>query len=109
MQETRLKIAKADIVSYFDNSKQNIFNKSDIKNIINNNKQFWRLANSTSIDEFLKFLVDETKMKKIDLGFSYRKIIKYIWDGVSLYSFVQAVSGILKNPIISSPNPDETG
>lgn len=88
MEETRLKIAKKDIVNYFENSGQNIYNKSDIETILSVNRKFWRLLSSTKVDEFLYFLVKETKMKRVELNFSYRKIIKYIWNDVPLYTFI---------------------
>ncbi len=87
MAEARIKIAKADIIKTFEESTKNIYKRNDLDRILNVNRAFWRLRRTMTVDEFIKFLLQETKLEKVSFGFPNRKIIKYVWGEAPLYEF----------------------
>jgi len=91
MVEKRIKIAKADIIRAFDELKNNVFKKNDIDRILEDNRAFWRLRRSMTVDEFIMFLLQETKLRKVSFGFPNRKIIKYVWGEVPLYELLMTL------------------
>ena len=44
-----------------------------------------------TVDEFIKFLLQETKLKKVSFGFPNRKIIKYVWGKALLYELLMTL------------------
>lgn len=88
MRESRLKIAKPDIQNLFDNLPSNVLLRSEIDRILNQNRKFWRVTESTTCNKFIEFLLKETKLKKIEFNFPYRNIIRYIWGKASIYEII---------------------
>lgn len=91
MTDTRIKIAKADIIKLFEGSKNSIYKRSDLDRILESNRAFWRLRRTMTVDEFIKFLLQETKLKKVGFDFPNRKIIKYVWGEVLLYDLLMTL------------------
>ena len=91
MAEARIKIAKADIINVFEESTSNIYKRSNIDRILEDNRAFWRLRRTMTVDEFIKFLLQETKLKKVVFGFPNRKIIKYVWGEAPLYELLMTL------------------
>ena len=54
---TRIQIAKQDIVKHFDNLPKRVFDKVEISHIYESNRDFWRMAQSMSVEKFIDFLV----------------------------------------------------
>lgn len=88
MAKTRISIAKPDIIKLFNETPQKIFDLSELKRILDENRTFWRLAMSMSYSDFVKYLVAKTKLKKHVFNFSYRPIIRYVWGDVPLYELL---------------------
>ena len=61
MKKTRLKIAKPDIIKLFEESNINIFKRNGLEKIFDENRSFWRVAQSTTTGDFINFLIKETK------------------------------------------------
>jgi hypothetical protein len=87
--QSRLQIAKSDIVTAFDSAGKRVFWPSDISQLLEQNRAFWRLAQSTTTAKFLKFLLEKT-----DLHLEYLEpmnhpnvpgISRYIWKEASAY------------------------
>jgi hypothetical protein len=81
--QSRLQIAKADIIKVFDEVGQRVFWPSDISRILEQHRGFWRLAQNTTTAKFLSFLLEKT-----DLHLEYLEpanhpnasgISRYIW------------------------------
>lgn len=85
MRVTRINIAKADIISLFEGLPKRVHKHSDIRQTLSDNRGFWRLAMSTTVNAFISFLLDETKLKKLRLDFPHRTEIRYTWGDVSTY------------------------
>jgi len=91
MAEARIKIAKADIVKTFEEIPEKILKRADIDGILQENREFWRLRRTMTVDEFLKFLLGNTKLEKASFGFSNRKIIRYVWGKAALYELLMSL------------------
>ena len=91
MAEARIKIAKADIIKAFEESSNKILKKNDVDRILEENRVFWRLRRTMTVDEFIVFLLQETKLKKVSFSFPNRKIIKYVWGEAPLYELLMTL------------------
>ena len=80
---TRLQIAKPDIVDAFEQGRH-VFRTADIAHLLNENRNFWRLAQSTSLHDFISFMVDKTDLRRVHFPFPQREVVGYTWGRVSL-------------------------
>jgi len=85
MRITRLKIAKPDILKLFRSLSNRVYKRSQIDEIISQNREFWRLSSATTVNKFIAFLIEEKKLKEIKLKFPKRTEIRYTWGDVSIY------------------------
>jgi len=85
---TRLQIAKSDIIKYFKSQPRQVFDRSDIETILRDQRQFWRLANATTIRDFIMFLTKTTQLQTAKFEFPHRRIVKYTWGDVPLYTLL---------------------
>lgn len=91
---TRLQIARKDIIKAFQESGNRIYTQSNLASMLSTNRTLWRLAQATSAEQFASFLVERTKLRKIELksnGQYDRLIRRYIWDKVSPYEVALSV------------------
>jgi hypothetical protein len=84
MNRARIQIAKPDILRYFDEFPRKILKLSDITAILAEQRDFWRLTQTTTAHAFLKFLTQHGKLKRFDFPFPYRKERRYTWGDVPL-------------------------
>lgn len=82
---TRQQIAKPDIIKYFNLLPKQIFDKSDIARILQEQRSFWRLAKSTTTADFIRFLSKSTRLKTLRFAFPYRSITRFTWGVLPLY------------------------
>jgi hypothetical protein len=86
MRKTRIDIAKPDIVKHFEEYPVRVFRRSQIEEILSSNRNFWRLTQTMTVNEFLEYLLDKTKLKAVKLKFPSRTETRYVWnDAVSVY------------------------
>ena len=87
--QSRLQIAKSDIVKALKEAGKRVFWPSDISRILEENRVSWRLAKDTTTAKFLDFLLAKT-----DLHLEYLEplnhpnaagISRYVWQGASKY------------------------
>ena len=87
--QSRLQIAKHDIVKVFEEAGKRVFWPSEISQILEQNRAFWRLARNTTTAKFLDFLRNKT-----DLHLEYLEplnhpnvagISRYVWKEASAY------------------------
>lgn len=80
---TRLQIAKPDIVDAFSRG-QHVLRTAEIAHLLKENRHFWRLAQRTSLHDFISFMVDKTDLRQVRLPFPQREVIGYAWGQVPL-------------------------
>lgn len=88
---SRIQIAKADIMSYFDSLSDRVLMAADIAAVLSKERKFWRLAQRTTANEFIGFLQSHGKLRKFDFPFPYRKEIRYTWGEVPLLEVLMDV------------------
>lgn len=78
---SRLQIAKPDIVALFDRGAQRVFWPSDLSEILQENRGFWRLAQRTTNTEFTRFLLARTQLKAVKLQAIHHgtTAVRYVW------------------------------
>ncbi len=89
---TRITIAKPDIVRLFQDSPTRIYARADIARILADNRSFWRLAQSTTTDKFIDFLVKRADLQIAEMGFPARTVTRYTWGEVSIHELVQSLA-----------------
>jgi hypothetical protein len=87
MNNTRLKISRPVITRYFDQLQEKIHRQKDIARHLDEQRGCWRLAASTSVQEFIRYLIDSAKLTQIVFPFPkpYKKETRYAWGDVTLH------------------------
>jgi hypothetical protein len=87
MNKTRLSIARPDIIRYFDQLPEKVHRQKDIARHLDAQRAFWRLALSTTTQNFIRYLIDSAKLAKIVFPFPapYKKEIRFAWGDATLY------------------------
>lgn len=81
--QTRIQIAKPDIVSLFRDNPRRVYAHRDIEQILSENRSFWRLAQSTTVNDFIAFMIDRTDLQAVRLDFPNRPVNRYTWGEVA--------------------------
>ena len=91
-RKTRMQIAKSDIVNTFEDMDKKIFAPSQIRSILEEHRDFWRLAKSATINQFVSFLFEAKKLHEVELTFPSLRVIRYIWGDVSPYELALSLN-----------------
>lgn len=83
---TRLQIARKDIFRVFDDLTSPILRLRDIKAMITEHREGWRLAQSTRSSDFIAYLIKSGKLKRFEFRFPQRPETRYAWGDVPLQS-----------------------
>lgn len=83
-----LRVAKKDVAAAFEARPTKILRTADIGSILKENRTGWRVAQRTTLADFVEFLVAETALRRIEMPFPRRKELRYTWGEVSLYELL---------------------
>jgi hypothetical protein len=91
---SRLTIAKSDIQSLFEKSKQRVYSEAQLAAILETQRGFWRLAQRTTTGEFIHFLQRQGKLETHTfIATKYGRVItRYSWGHASIYELALSVS-----------------
>src|SRR4030042_4583910 len=78
----------ADIIKYLNSLTRQVFDRSDIETILQEQVNSWHIAETTTTETFISFLEERTQLHIERFDFSYRPIIKYVWGKVPLYTLL---------------------
>lgn len=92
LRKTRLEEAQKEIEALFNSLPNKVFRQKEISQILSQNRTNWKLAMSTSISDFLKFLVEKMDFHKVALDFPFRKETRYTFGEVSIYALLMELS-----------------
>ena len=84
MNRTRLQIARPDILAFFDTQVPHVWKVRQIAAALTQERDGWRLAQNTTVDDFVAFLVKSGKLKQHTFEFPHRKETLYVWGEVPL-------------------------
>jgi len=88
---SRLSIAKPDIIKAFDEAPTRIFTRSEIEDLLSENRQYWRLAQATTTNKFIEFLITSTKLELHKFKLPHRPTNRYSWGEVGTLELVQSL------------------
>ncbi len=83
---SRLQLARGAILDLFNQHAIQVFRSRDLKGILSQNRAEWRLAQTTTLAEFVTYLVKSGKLRRWDFPFPVRKEIRYTWGDVPLHA-----------------------
>lgn len=85
MKQTRLTIARQDIFRYFDGLPKKLFRQKDIASRLAAQRAYWRLAQSTSVEMFIRCLLDSKRLTQTIFPFPkpYKREVRYVWGDAS--------------------------
>lgn len=81
---SRIQIAKSDIVQTFQAGPK-VLRAADIARVLRENRGAWRLAQGTSLQNFIDFLSEKSELRHIRYPFPQREVIGYTWGKLSTY------------------------
>ncbi|MHC4258880.1 MAG: type IV toxin-antitoxin system AbiEi family antitoxin domain-containing protein [Planctomycetota bacterium] len=88
MANSRISIAKPDIVQLFEEYPKKVLRLPELQQIFHDNRRFWRLAHTMTRSEFVAYLLKNTKLKKHSFNFPSRGIVRYTWGPVAFYELL---------------------
>jgi predicted transcriptional regulator of viral defense system len=89
---SRIEIAKPDIVKFFDQSSKRAYTKSDLARVLSSNRGFWRLTQGTTVDYFINFLTEKSRLRRVNLASAnYSGFVRHAWGEVSSYQIALSV------------------
>lgn len=88
---TRLSIAKADILAALVKSPKKFFSNSDLEELLSENRAFWRLAQKTTVMQFVRFLEKNANLQTHCLKFP-RPITRYSIGDTGPFELVQSIN-----------------
>lgn len=89
MNRSRLQIAKPDIVAFFTGQAAHVLKQKQIAAILSEQRRGWRLAQSTTVDHFIKFLIKSGELKQHEFEFPNRPETLFVWGKVPLFEMLQ--------------------
>lgn len=84
MNRSRLQIAKADILAFFDEKLPPVLKERQIAAVLSQERAGWRLAQSTTVDAFIAFLIKTGNLRKLKFDFPSRPETLYVRRDVPL-------------------------
>jgi len=90
--KSRFSIAKQDIIKVFEESDIKVFNHSYISEILQDNRQYWRLTESLTSNKFIELLLRNTSLKKYNLKFKSTVKTLYSWNKVDITDLALGIS-----------------
>lgn len=88
MSRARIQIAKPDIVRYFDELPSRVLKPREVYAILSEQRAFWRLAQNTTAERFVEFLLKHSKLKQYVFRFPQREEKCYVWDQAPLLAIL---------------------
>jgi len=81
---TRLQLAKSKLNAFLDQTQKRVLSRLDLQQILSQNRSTFQLARSTTLNAFIDFLLNETKLKEVALETDmYSLPARYTWRDVS--------------------------
>lgn len=84
--QSRFIIAKDDILSFFEEKKQAIFSKKELQQALEANRDDWRLAQYTTVDDFISQLEKHSPLTSLTLDFGRFRKELFLYQNTSITS-----------------------
>lgn len=87
-RKIRFDVAKSDILGWFNDSPGRIFSFMELKDILAQNRDHWRLTKSTTMMDFIEYLSEKGQLQRIEINFPKNKMVRYTWGHAPTYSLI---------------------
>ena len=92
MRPSRLQIAKADIVKTFTEGPA-VLRLGDVSRVFDQQREFWRVAKSTTLNGFLRFMTESTDLREARFPFPHRELTGFVWGDVPVEEVLLGLLG----------------
>jgi hypothetical protein len=87
---SKLEAARTSIASFLESSGKTVFHFADLATIVDQKRMDWRLAASTTVDQFINFLCEKSSLRTVKIVPNEkhpdaRAFNRYIWVAASPY------------------------
>lgn len=82
-RDTRLRIAKPDIIKILESQPKRVFDRGEISALLEENREYWRLSASTGRNYFIRYLIQNTPLTEKRFNFPNAPKLKYAWGDIS--------------------------
>lgn len=80
-----MELYKDEIISELESKNDHVLTFRDIEQVLFFNKRDWRLPNSTTLNEFLQFLIEQKKiLKPLEFGPPSRRVTRFLFQNKQL-------------------------
>jgi len=84
---SRIIVAAPAISSFFDKSNKHVFAEGELRAILRENRETWRLPNYINTDHFINFLGETGKLSAANIASEhYRPATRYLWGKASPFA-----------------------
>lgn len=87
-RQIRFDVAKQDILGLFTDSPGRVFSHLELKGILDENREYWRLTKSTTITDFIEYLSEKGQLQRIEIIFPKSKMVRYTWGRAPTYAVI---------------------
>jgi predicted transcriptional regulator of viral defense system len=91
MARSRISIAKPDIVRHFEEANQRVYTRRQLEEHLASNRRFWRLTESMTVQAFVQYLLQNTKLQLHKFSLPNRPTDRYTWGDASTLELVQSL------------------
>ncbi len=95
LSRTRLEISKSDIEHLLSTQPSRVFWPRDISTLLAEHRAEWRIAQTTTADDFLEFLLAKTKLRRVEfIAPNYPDqdaVVRYCWGEVPSYELALSI------------------
>jgi len=96
MRPSTLKKSKEAIIGFFEKSHINIFSVNALSEIMNNNRQHWKLAEYLGVGHFIEFLKEEGRLFSIEIAFTNNGSLvnqyqRFVWEKANVWGVMQSI------------------
>jgi hypothetical protein len=79
------------IIRFFMTIGPKVYRRSDLENILANQRNEWHLRDETSLGRFIRFATEALPLKQIQLSFPNRPEVRYMYGVCSIYEVTQSL------------------
>ena len=91
LMASKISLAASKIRNFFS-SGRHVYKQTDLRTILQENREIWKLPQGMSSTQFISWLLSETELNQVRLtSEQYDPITKYVWNNPSVYSVALAL------------------
>ena len=87
-RQLRFDAAKSDVLNLFREHPRRVFSYSYLQQILEENRGYWRLTKSTTLENFIEFLTTHGRLSRIEISFPSKTMTRYVWGETPIYEVI---------------------